>query len=578
MKPDLTKPANQPINLPEELLKLRNILKPTLLFLSAMAFTLYTNRAIATVPISDTLKQKLEQFETDTAKIKYLNRLAWDVRKQNYDKSMEIAKTAVQLSKSANFTEGYITAQNIMGTLYSYKGQTDKAIRSFYNVLEKCTEEKYLRHKANALNNLGNLNYFLGNYSKTVGFLKDAIAIYQKLEHKQGIASGYKNLGNIYYHLSEYDKAIRYQKKSLDYYRELNDSAGLAGCYHNLANFLYHEKKYSSALLFNKQGLDIYKNLNNKQGILLASLTHSELLLVENRLSEMNECLELAQKQANALGGDFNTATLYKNYAKYDSARGNYENALINYKKFVKLRDSLKNTERINELNELQTKYEVAARERENELQAIMITRQRYAIVALGSAATLLVLIGVLLLHYNIRQKRSAAKIKKQQSIILDKEKELHQTKLGMYKKEIDMKQKELASSALWLIQANEQNKKMMDEFSQLGKKHDETISEAIKRILNKHKLNTDKNFWSDFEVRFKQVHEGFYRNLTEAHPDLSPGEKKLCAFLRLNMRTKEIAAITFSSENGINVARSRLRNKMELEREENLVTYLSKF
>jgi tetratricopeptide (TPR) repeat protein len=578
MKPDLTKPANQPTNLPEELLKLRNILKPTLLFLSVIVLTLHTNRATATVPISDTLTQKLEQFESDTAKIKYLNRLAWEIRKQNYDKSMEIAKTAVQLSKSANFTEGYITAQNIMGTLYSYKGQTDKAIRSFYNVLEKCTEEKYLRHKANALNNLGNLNYFLGNYSKTVGFLKDAIAIYQKLEHKQGIASGYKNLGNIYYHLSVYDTAIYYQKISLDYYKELNDSSGLAGCYHNLANFLYHEQKYTSALLFNKQGLDIYKKLDNKQGILLASLTQSELLLRKNRLSEMKDILDFAQKQTNDLGLDFNVATLYKNYAKYDSAQGNYEYALMNYKKFIKLRDSLKNTKRINELNELQTKYEVAARERENKLQNIMISKQRYAIIALASAAFLLVLVGILLVYYNIRQKKYATKIKKQQVIILDKEKELHQTKLDMFKNEIDMKQKELTSSALWLIQANEQNKKLMDEFSQLAKNQDKTTSKAIKSILNRHKLNTDKDFWSDFEVRFKQVHEDFYRNLTEAHPNLSPGEKKMCAFLRLNMRTKEIAAITFSSENGINVARSRLRNKMELEREENLVTYLSKF
>lgn len=578
MKQELNKPANQPTNLPIRSQKNRILIKALLCLLVIMGFTTHKNMANATVSISDTLKQRLEQFETDTAKIKYLNRLAWDIRKRDYNKSMEIATLAVQLSKSTNFIEGYIKAQNIMGTLHAYKGQTDKAMRNFYNVLERCTEEKHLRHKANALNNLGNLNYFLGNYKKTVDLLKKAIVIYQKLDHKEGIASGYKNLGNIYYHLSDFDKAIHYQKKSLNYYKELNDSAGLAGCYHNLANFLYHENKFSSALLFNKLGLNIYKNLNNKQGILLTSLTHSELLLRKKRLPEMKKFLDLAKKQTDELGGDFNTATLYKNYAKYDSARGNYKNALANYKKFVRLRDSLKNTERINELNELQTKYEVDARERENELQDIKIIKQRNTIIALASAALLLILLGILLLYYNIRLKKSAAKIKNQQTIILDKEKELHQTKLEMYKKDIDMKQKELASNALSLIQANEQNKKIMGEFSQLAQDSGKKTSNAIKTILSKHKITSDKNFWKDFDIRFKHVHEDFYRNLSEAHPDLTPSEKKLCAFLRLNMRTKEIAAITFSSENGINVARSRLRNKLGLNRDENLVTHLSKF
>lgn len=82
---------------------------------------------------------------------------------------------------------------------------------------------------------------------------------------------------------------------------------------------------------------------------------------------------------------------------------------------------------------------------------------------------------------------------------------------------------------------------------------------------------------WEDFEIRFQQVYTGFYKKLNTDYPDLTPNELRLCAFFRLNMTTKEIAAITYQSANSIVVARYRLRKKLGMEKEENLVSFLSK-
>jgi DNA-binding CsgD family transcriptional regulator len=70
-------------------------------------------------------------------------------------------------------------------------------------------------------------------------------------------------------------------------------------------------------------------------------------------------------------------------------------------------------------------------------------------------------------------------------------------------------------------------------------------------------------------------VHNDFYDKLNEKFPNLSANEKRLCAFLRLNMSTKEISAITYQSINSITVARSRLRKKLELDSDENLISFL---
>ena len=71
------------------------------------------------------------------------------------------------------------------------------------------------------------------------------------------------------------------------------------------------------------------------------------------------------------------------------------------------------------------------------------------------------------------------------------------------------------------------------------------------------------------------EVHEDFYDALNKKFPDLTPNEKRLCAFLRLNMTTKEISAITHQSVQSINMARFRLRKKMNMEHDDNLISFL---
>ena len=68
-----------------------------------------------------------------------------------------------------------------------------------------------------------------------------------------------------------------------------------------------------------------------------------------------------------------------------------------------------------------------------------------------------------------------------------------------------------------------------------------------------------------EFEIRFQQVHNSFYDKLNALSPDLSTNERRLCAFLKLSMSTKEISSITGQSPRSIDVARTRLRKKLNL-------------
>jgi DNA-binding CsgD family transcriptional regulator len=99
----------------------------------------------------------------------------------------------------------------------------------------------------------------------------------------------------------------------------------------------------------------------------------------------------------------------------------------------------------------------------------------------------------------------------------------------------------------------------------------------AIKKIARELQQTTDSEIWNEFETRFKQVHNDFYNSLNRNFPSLTPAEKRLCAFLKINMTTKEISELTGQRIDTLEIARWRLRKKLKITNTKtNLVTYLS--
>jgi len=95
-------------------------------------------------------------------------------------------------------------------------------------------------------------------------------------------------------------------------------------------------------------------------------------------------------------------------------------------------------------------------------------------------------------------------------------------------------------------------------------------------RLLKSH--TTAKQGWEDFELWFTEVHTDFYSSLREASPGLSESELKVCALLRLNLVTKDVAKVMNIQTASINIYRHRIRKKLNLQSEDNLTTFLAQF
>ncbi len=149
------------------------------------------------------------------------------------------------------------------------------------------------------------------------------------------------------------------------------------------------------------------------------------------------------------------------------------------------------------------------------------------------------------------------------------------------YDQIVYMKNRELATIAMNVLQNNEFNIKIFEKIKNIETdfaSENKKLSLELKNINKEISVKIKGDAWRHFDTYFKKVHPEFLKNLLLKFPTLSPAELKLSVLLRLNLNTKEIASITFIAHDSIKTARNRLRKKLNLTPADNLTTFLFNF
>lgn len=142
---------------------------------------------------------------------------------------------------------------------------------------------------------------------------------------------------------------------------------------------------------------------------------------------------------------------------------------------------------------------------------------------------------------------------------------------------EIKYKNEELANATMNLVQKKEFILKLKKELKQFqkGVKAEEgniELKQILKILAEEEKLDNDLD---NFFLHFNTVHGDFLNNIKKQFPSINPHDLRLCAYLRMNLSSKEIAPLLGISVRGVEISRYRLRKKLELPTEANLVEYL---
>jgi len=142
---------------------------------------------------------------------------------------------------------------------------------------------------------------------------------------------------------------------------------------------------------------------------------------------------------------------------------------------------------------------------------------------------------------------------------------------------DVDEKNKELAYSTLDLLRKNELLKLIKDDIKK-SKSENPNLRKFLSLLSDFNENIVGKDSWSVFKESFDRIDRDFLKRLFEVHNSLTASDLKLCAYLRLNLSSKEIAPLLNISERSVEIKRYRLRKKLNLKHDESLTNYILNF
>ncbi|MEL6865912.1 MAG: LuxR C-terminal-related transcriptional regulator, partial [Bacteroidota bacterium] len=201
--------------------------------------------------------------------------------------------------------------------------------------------------------------------------------------------------------------------------------------------------------------------------------------------------------------------------------------------------------------------------------------QQRYRQVTYFLMGIILLLTVLLLsLDYHYRQK---IKWQQRQNIKnLEEQREAEQEKRQQMEVLLAFRERKLASLTLNLLQKNEMLERLQSSIRTLNTHRSTEFAQNIGRMINKHR-NFDDG-WQKFKMHFELVHPAFFERLFMQFPKINPNESRFCAYIKMGLSTKEIAHLMGISSSGVQKARYRLKKKMNLDREVDLIEFLTKY
>ena len=526
----------------------------------------------------DSLVQVMESTKEDSVKVKLLTKLAYLYSLSDLIKSYEFANNAIEISKKSHLKKELLEAYKAAGKICFDMGLMEDAAKYFNLCLELIYQKGNKLEMAMANLNVGAMFLYMGDnkkaedyHLKSLQLLKEDASSKKEKSLNPFVINIYNNLGLIYKKLLNVPKALYYNELGINLAENNPDYAQTyVFLLHNQGELFIEQKKFKEADTALNKAIDISEKLN-----FVGGLTPSYKLLGEINKQQGNNEAALSNYR---LGYKFAVASnnndliqsisnklqlIYKDLGNTDSSF-KYLNISIDAQNKIKLIQA--HEELMNKENK--RKFEEWQKESEKKQQTFKLLYLTIAIVFL--------LLGFVLFTIYLR-KRKLHKL-----ILLEKiEKDLKIQHLELEKKlletSLEDKEKQLANDVLYQIQKNEIIEEVVSKLLHQTKQATGINKEVVKEAIKDLGRTTEENVWSEFEIRFKQVHVNFYDNLQLKFPELTRNERRLCAFLRLNMSSKEISAISGQSPKTIDVARSRLRKKLGIVSDEiSLIAFLS--
>lgn len=481
----------------------------------------------------------------------------------------------------------------------SSKGEYSQAVEVFQQVIHLAGQNNNKLMAAKSYSKIALIHHRQGSLPQALEYYLSALKIYEEQNDRQGICNALINIAGIKSEQNEFEAALEDINQALLLSKEMNNEYLISSCLTNIG-YIYKRMKRPEALQYLREALGMVEGKRSGQSINL--LTNIASIYIEQGKFEeakthLYQALNLAQqsniKYAHAevlgflsklyytqkqyaraieyadhalqIGNEIKYLELRKNIygqlADIYSTTGNFKDAYHNHKMFKQLNDSILNESNIRKLTLIESAYkhdkEIQKYEIEKIKQQLHIKHQYYTILSL-SAVMLLITILSFQLYRSNKLKKKVLKLE-----------------IDQINNKLEYSKKEMTSATLKLMQNAESDSYCIKMLENIAKATPEEREKEIHTLICYYKNKSAYSNWKEFETLFLEVNANFYDKLNKNFPSLTVNERKICVFLRLNMGNKDIAQITFQSEEALKKARLRLRKKLGIERTDNLATFI---
>ncbi len=479
----------------------------------------------------------------------YMSMGAADFQKSKYVEALALYKLALDIATQEEDKDMIVTAYNDMAIVYTEQGKIIKALQLYKKALDMVEMENCECGAGAIYNNVASIYSDIDSVDKSKIYFEKALEIFKKEADEIGVGAAYSNLGDYYMKKKQFAEAESFFYKVLEIYRKNADPETGFYAYINLGNINGETKNFISAHTFLDSAAMINSSSNSRYYNAMLAIDRGKLFLHQNDKKEARQYLEEALNISKSLNANFlikeSASLLYKLQADSDD----YKSAFENLQLIKTISDSTSSINNSANMAHLQEAFALEQEKQAKYLAAekLIASKNRnlfhWTLAVLGAA----LIIGFLSFHL-YRQK------------VKIREAGMERDKLSI---DLEGKNKEITSKVMYLARKNELIKSISSKLAGNQRNLSTSNRKVVQEIIHELKTGQDDDVWREFEIRFMEVHQSFYKKMKTDFPSLSQNDMRLCAFLKLNLSTKDIAGITFQSIGSIEVARARLRKKL---------------
>lgn len=509
------------------------------------------------ITVSSNAQQRLNELldslslaKTDTESVRISLKIASELKYSNWSRAehyLGLAKEKAKKSGSEETeSEFYKKASQIYYERDAFDVAIDYNLKAYDFYKEHNREEQY-----EIENSLAIIYARLNNRERAFYYFNRIYQHQKKIKNFPAVAKSLNNIGTLYLNYGKPDSALFFLKKSL---RLLNTQSDNALKYYVLTNVGRSYEalgKEDSAKYYFENTIKLLPEIKNQD---TRQYVYNAIASYYLNAGEPQKSIEYAlnAKQENTVKYSFSNLqvlqVLYKSYL----ALGKFEESANYFQEYDHIRDSINIEAKAVNVEKQKIEHDFKAQEELNRLN------DKEKRLTLTVSVLVLFVILLILSIFLIRYKNKLIKEKLRNELTESRENEL--------KLQIELKDRELASKTLAETRKEEMYNSVLEDLKKIrlntGK---EETKQALGTVLNTLEHSSNKAIWEEFELRFANVYESFYQNLSVKHPDLSTYDKRICALIKLNLSSKEIADISGVSVKSVENIRTRLRKKLNL-------------